>query len=73
MLKPAISNEPIPQPEPEMNPNEDIQYLEILDKSNQEAQNEPDKTFIPSMNHHIEDDLLCLQKTLEKDVKLNYK
>lgn len=26
---------------------------------------------MPSINHHIEDDLLCLQKTLETDVKLN--
>ena len=30
-----------------------------------------DKTFLPSMDHHIEDDLLCLQTTLETDIKLN--
>ena len=30
-----------------------------------------DKTFIPSINHHIEDDLLFLQTTLDKDIELN--
>ena len=62
-LKPAISDEPITQPETETNTNNDIQNQETSDKIN--------RTFIPSMNHHIEDDLLCLQKTLEADIKLN--
>ena len=30
-----------------------------------------DKTFLPIMDHHIEDDLLCLQTTLQTDIKLN--
>ena len=70
-LTTAISNEPIPKPEPEINPKEEVQDLKILDQPNQESQNDQDKTFLPSMNHYIEDDLLCLQKTLKTDIKLN--
>merc|ERR1712051_463881 len=60
MLKPAITNQPIKPPETEMNANDDHQDSTYVHK-----------TFIPSMNHHIEDDLLFLQTTLNKDIDLN--
>ena len=58
-LKPTVTNPPIQPPETEIKTNKDHQ-----DSTN------VNKTFIPSMNQHIEDDLLFLQTTLNEDVEL---
>merc|ERR1712051_174868 len=58
-LPPTVHNSPIHPPETEMQANEVHQ-----DTTNS------NKTFIQGINHHIEDDLLLLQTTLNEDVEL---
>ena len=58
-LKPTVSNPPIQPPETEI-------QTERVHQDNTNS----NKTFIEGINHHIEDDLLLLQTTLNEDVEL---
>ena len=76
-LKPTVSNPPIQPPETEIRANEvrqdsPIQPPETVTQTNRIHQDTTNstKTFIQGINHHIDDDLLLLQTTLNEDVEL---
>ena len=76
-LTPTVHNSPIHPPETEMQANEAHQDSPIHPPETEMQANEvhqdttnSNKTFIQGINHHIDDDLLLLQTTLNEDVEL---